>query len=554
MATAVALPPRYYLDNFRRLCHTVEAQYGDLLQPGEMQLLQAFYRLEPGAQCLYLRLASRVGPWFRLSRLSYPEIGHLEGPLAALLDAGFVQRAQALGADEAGSLYTRAELRQRFPDLLPAGRDKAADVAALAAWVADASEQDAHSLLAACAGDDVIIAPLHRDWLALLQLLFFGNRRQSLTEFILSDLGIARYPPYALDRAHRLFATRDEVDDYLACAALADAYAELREAGDQDGLLALARSLVGQAVQHPATEGRWWRLFNRVARQLERLDERELALTLYRRAQLPPARERQARVLEAEGQWPAVAALCEAMLAAPWSEEEREAAERILPRARRQLGQAPAPRRRDHFARLDLLLPPGEQGVERAAAQALGAQWQAVHYVENGLINGLFGLAFWEQIFSPLRGAFHNPFQSAPADMFDGDFYPRRRAAIDARLAALAAGDVPTLLLQSFDANHGLQCRWLNWRLLSRPLLEQALAAIPAAHLLALWRRQLFDPQAYRRGFPDLIAFGCEPGDYCMIEVKGPGDALQDSQKRWLRIFAAEGIPAAVAWVQWRDD
>jgi hypothetical protein len=63
----------------------------------------------------------------------------------------------------------------------------------------------------------------------------------------------------------------------------------------------------------------------------------------------------------------------------------------------------------------------------------------------------------------------------------------------------------------------------------------------------------LFDPGENRRGFPDLVALGDTPGDYCLIEVKGPGDALQDSQKRWLRFFEKEGIPAAVAWVSWEE-
>jgi hypothetical protein len=64
----------------------------------------------------------------------------------------------------------------------------------------------------------------------------------------------------------------------------------------------------------------------------------------------------------------------------------------------------------------------------------------------------------------------------------------------------------------------------------------------------------LFDPGENRRGFPDLLALGSEPGDYCLIEVKGPGDQLQHSQRRWLRFFAAQGIPAQVARVSWCDD
>ena len=52
----------------------------------------------------------------------------------------------------------------------------------------------------------------------------------------------------------------------------------------------------------------------------------------------------------------------------------------------------------------------------------------AVYYVENTLMNALFGLAFWEQIFEPVPGVFHNPFQSAPADMYDSAFRAARRA------------------------------------------------------------------------------------------------------------------------------
>ena len=51
-----------------------------------------------------------------------------------------------------------------------------------------------------------------------------------------------------------------------------------------------------------------------------------------------------------------------------------------------------------------------------------------------------------------------------------------------------------------------------------------------------------------------LLALGDAPGQYCLIEVKSPGDTLQDNQKRWLRYFADQGIPARVARVDWADD
>jgi hypothetical protein len=36
-----------------------------------------------------------------------------------------------------------------------------------------------------------------------------------------------------------------------------------------------------------------------------------------------------------------------------------------------------------------------------------------------------------------------------------------------------------------------------------------------------------------------------------MIEVKGPGDRLQDNQLRWLDFCAEHGMPVQVCYVQW---
>ena len=81
---AIELPPRYYLDNFHCLCDTVQERYADLLTEAELALLENFRRLATPARCLYVRLISRVGPWFRTDRLHYPEIGDLSWAVRAL--------------------------------------------------------------------------------------------------------------------------------------------------------------------------------------------------------------------------------------------------------------------------------------------------------------------------------------------------------------------------------------------------------------------------------------------------------------------------------------
>jgi len=546
------LPPHYYRDNFLRICDTVESRYGDLLAAAERELLDTYRALEFEAQCLYVRLVSRVGPWFRESRLNYPELSDPGAALDGLLEAGLALQAQELEAQELGGLFTRPELQAAFGGLvaLPGRADKAALVEAIGSL-----ELAPGQLLAVAAPLEParIVAPLGVGEVELLQLLFFGNRRQSLTEFVLSDLGIARYWPYQLDREQRLFPDRAALEEYLACAGWSDAWWEARESGEAAVLVAVADGMLANPVRYRSSERRWHRLCNEVARDLERLGEADRALALYRRSGRHPARERSARVLEGRADWAGSAALCDEILAGPWCEEEEEAALRILARVRRRLGGSPPPRRRDRFETMELALPKGAGPVELQVAAALADRWRQVHYVENQLMNALFGLAFWEQVFAPVPGAFHNPYQSAPADMYE-DFRGPRRGLLEQRLARLRQVDLRAELLAAFDRYRGYQCRWVDWRHVGRALVDEALAVIPAAHLLPVWERMLFDTRENRRGFPDLLALGDSAGDYCLIEVKAPGDALQESQKRWLRFFGRRDIPAAVVRVEWRDD
>lgn len=546
------LAPHYYRDNFSKLCATVRRRYGDLLSERELQFLDTFDALSSNAQCLYVRLVSRVGPWFREARLHYREIGPVDAPLDELLQAGLLATAQRLEVEELGRLYTRPELAAIFPDSMPS--KQAPKQSQLEAVAALALPDAALMGLLAEFEPGRIVAPLHLEVIGVLQLLFFGNRYQSLTDFVLDDLGVVTYYPYALDRSARKFATRAALDEYLALCELTDAYRELVDAGMTAELPPLAGQVAGIAVAHDSSASRHARLCNGLARELERLGELDLALALYADSGRHPARERTARVLERRGDWAGARAQCEAILADPQCEEEHDAAARILPRMLRKLGERPPPRPRDNFARIDLAVTQGQDRVELLAARALANDWQEVHYVENALINTLFGLAFWQQIFEPVPGAFHHAYQGAPADMYEAGFRARRQESLAARMAEIESGDLGALLTQAFDDYFPCQCRWVDWRYITREIVARAAQCIPKQHLLAIWRRQLFDPAGNRRGFPDLVAFGAGTGDYALIEVKGPGDALHDGQKRWLRFFAAQGIPASVAWVEWRDD
>jgi len=180
-----------------------------------------------------------------------------------------------------------------------------------------------------------------------------------------------------------------------------------------------------------------------------------------------------------------------------------------------------------------------------------------VAYVENTLINGLFGLLCWPALFEPLPGAFFHPFHTGPVDLYREDFVERRQAQFDDCLGTLASDNYKTRIRDTWQEKQGIASPFVIWPILSEELLEMALTCIPAQHLERMFRRLLGNLREYRSGFPDLIRFRPDHNDpnrrYEMIEVKGPGDRLQDHQTRWLEFCVDHGIPVSVCYVRWTD-
>jgi len=152
-----------------------------------------------------------------------------------------------------------------------------------------------------------------------------------------------------------------------------------------------------------------------------------------------------------------------------------------------------------------------------------------------------------------LPGAFFHPFQTGPADLHSADFYPQRSAQFQACLAQLESGQYKQTMRENFVRKAGIESPFVYWQVLTEALLEQALTCLPAAHLAKWFARILADIPANRSGFPDLIEFWPEQQRYRMIEVKGPGDRLQDNQIRLLDYCIEHGMPVAVCHVAWLE-
>lgn len=537
----VELAPDYYLHNFHQLLDTVEQRYPDLLSEAELQWIATFRDLPAAGQMLYVRLLSRKGEFFRLAKLNYPEIGDLTLAVTHLAEQGLVEQNQPeWPAEHLAPLFTKPELLRLFPALAPFKQERKPQLLTVLAAHAPGPDDFQADIIRIC----------HQQHLDTCLLLFFGNRHQDLSQFVLTDLGLHQFESYPIDRDSRLFSEREQIEQWLALTDLSDQYWQAKARNDLDPIQALAPQLP-EAFPWPPLERKRQKLINLIARDLERLGQVEAALTLFRQSELPPSRERQARLLDKLGEPHNALLLVQQMRQSPHNEEEADVASRLEKKLCRQLNQPYSAVTEPAIAENHLQLPQQGLRVELAVAEHYTAQGWTVFYSENSLLCGLFGLAFWDIIFAPIPGAFLNPYQRSPRDMFQPDFYRQREAQIRQRLQAIEHGRWQSWQ-QVYDEKYGLSNDWVSWSLLSPELLALSTTSFPGPLLARLFERILFDPRHNRAGQPDLILF--KSGSYRWVEVKGPGDKLQHNQIRWLRAFAELAVPVSVDYVHWNTE
>ena len=538
----------YYLDNFQRVLDWIAQRYADLLDDEEQTFVATFPTLPQAARALFVRMVMRKGTLFRASKLNYAEIGCPRAAAGALLPTGWIEADPAMALDELFDLLLKPELAAAFA--MPAALRNARKGDQLDALRADHPDDKAFSdWHPTCA--DVVWRLRVQALCDRLRLVFFGNLSQDWTEFVLSDLGVFRYEQVEFSPASRGFRSRADIDRYLQLHDCKARYYADEPAAD------ILADLPREDFDNPWLGSRRDKLLFQLGQQIEKAKDWDGAHAVYAGCAYPGARGRAIRVLEKAERFGDAYALFEAADAAPESEAERQHLLRLGPRLAKKLGHARITTRRPKPAdRLDLALPLPAASDWRVEGVVLGHLWRdeaPVYYVENALANTLFGLLCWPAIFAAIPGAFFHPFHRRPTDLYSADFHSRRKAEFDACLARLDDGSHRAAILDVHERKAGLQAPFVAWDWLGRDVIELALDCIPAAHLKLWCLRILADMKDNRTGFPDLIQFWPGEKRYNMIEVKGPGDRLQDNQLRWIEYCAAHAMPITVCYLQWEQ-
>ena len=556
MPVAPDLPEKYYLDNFHFVLDHVVQLYADIISENERIFYEDFMGLSESAQCLYVRLLSRRGDWFRRDKLAYAEIPDITAAAVELQSQRFLEiyDLQSGGLpqeDDWLNLFTRQELATAIQtstgQKVPASLRKQELLTRF--------EENSEKLVAGLPDTEIYCVYGEKE-LDTFRLLFFGNLYQDFTEFVLRDLGIYRYESYDLNAASRWCHQRSDLEAHRLYYALREEAGDLKDHSTEI-LCRIADSL--PASDESTLRRRRDRFLVEIGRQVERLGYSDEALTIYERSMRHPARERRLRILVAQGQQEEADELAFAMARAPVNEEEHQFLLSFVPRKMKhnqKLCQRLA--ERVSSPEEDVITMPAETrlslGVERAVASAFESEYPGdrLVYCENLLIPGMFGLIFWSAIYAEIPGAFFHPFQIRPSDLYEADFVTLRQKEFDVCWLALESSE--GLLAQALDTyqeKQGIANPFVHWGGLTEDLIRLSVERIPVSVWQGVFRFLLKDLRQHKAGLPDLIRFPANEG-FELLEVKGPGDTLQKNQKVWFSEFERLGIAARVVRV--RDD
>lgn len=502
--------PFYYLVNFQLMLDTLLQRDGDLLTVEETAFVVVFSQLPLLSRAMLVRMAMRKGDLFRSSRLVYAEIADREAAMAPLVLLKWVDDKPRLTLEELFRLLTKTEITRSLKlGLKSTEFTKTALFEELKVHYPEPRRLDQWG----SAADQVY--RLQVDGLCVrLRLMFFGNFRQDLREFVLADLGIFKYETVDL-RESRPFRTRAQVDAFHQLYRCR----ELLYAGADPAAVAAALPHSGGDCEW--LEDRREKLRFQIGREYERAGAVTEAALMYERCSYPEASRRGRRL--------------------------KDRVDGIA-----KYGSRGARMRVPEFS---LVLKEPVQGycVERSVLDhlALAEPLSQVRYVENGLINSLFGLLCWPAIFAPIPGAFFHRFHQGPADLSSARFLERRQQQFALCLAELRCGAYKETVRRRWAEKTGIASPFVTWGLIDESLLEMALACFPAAHLVHWFEWIMRDVRANRSGFADLVQFWPDACRYRLIEVKGPRDRLQENQRRWMEFCLTAGMPVQVCWVKW---
>ena len=520
-------PPNYYAENLSSVISRVMSLYGDLLDERASSFGDDALALSTDASRLFARLCTRKGLLFRVDSLHYQEITNLRRAISELGNVSFLRSNPEAEIEDVLRLYSRDQLQNVFPTVSKSG-SRIEYIERLR------DETSTKVIFSKLTKNYPYVSFDVRDQVDIFSLLFFGNVYEDLSTFVLRDLGLRRYESYEISANTRLFDTKESLNRYLTLLEQSATYEEERIDASVEQMQQMASSLE-ETIDLRASDRLRSHILNRVGRDLERRNEFESAVSVYKHSSVHPARERIVRCYKRLGCEVSVEQSLREIKEQPWTTEEREFADTFGTRFN-ESDLCPV-------KKIELSEKDPTTSIENHAIDWLRSSGSSAWHVENALPTSLFALTYWDWIFAPVSGAFVNEFQTAPLDFHWPDFFEKRSEMCDDPM------DRPELLakhiLEIAQRKRGLSCVGMAWHVFSDEFLIGILDAMSEINLFKLLIIMKKDLRQMSSGFPDLTVIRSD-NSIEFVEVKGPGDRLQLNQRIWIRYLVEHHVPVSI--------
>lgn len=536
----------YYLDNFLRLIDFVTDRYNDLLTEEEVFFATQFKKMSVDAQRLYVRLIMRKGPYFRKDKIQYSEI-NIENAIQDLVDNKYFVLNPREEPSLALQTFVKNDLLTIFQELLDVKSSISKDYL-LFEIIETLDEEDIWKSLEACTD---LIVPIHQEYIRLYKLLFFGNLRQGMEEFIFEDLGLMKFESYEIRMQDRFFDDREVVDAFFILSDLQYALWEMKSVGNVEDVISLGVALTN--YEFPVKfEQKKEKLFLSIGSYLEKNKMLDEALVFFAQSSINPSKERMVRILDKQEKWNDSFELCSFLLDAD-NYYEREFAEFYIEKLKKKLGKEYKKNSRKKYIEqvVELENIPNER-VEDAVLKHYHNRGRIGFYSESKIWSALTGIILWDIIFKARPNVFFNPFQRGPDDLFSARFYLENKDDIDVLFEALFYDENwQKVLLEKYKEKYLIANHLVDWKRVTLEVFSQVISHVSIDDIIHIAKRLITNPAEFRSGLPDLLLIDPAKNSYALVEVKGPGDQLQTNQRRWLNFFEENKIPYFVQKVKW---
>ncbi|MEO9804382.1 MAG: VRR-NUC domain-containing protein [Reichenbachiella sp.] len=543
----IVLPEKYYLDNFKYVLNFVIGKYEGLLSPSEINFVKNFLSLSEDAQCLYVRISNRKGQFFRKEKLSYAEISDLDLALRELKSFDFVVKKEGLEIDECYQLlavYNKPEI-VRLINPLEYEVDKSLKKDELILSLLETV--DSIDLLETFYNESIITQAVKEE-LNMVKLFFFGHNHGDMSDFVIRDIGHARFMEIDESQLGTSFESREEAEAVMQLSQLNKEYYLLEETLSPLSIYDWFSQIeIGYFLSLDKAKSRAEKLLYKVGYHLERNKHYDEALEVYHLSSSSPLRERRIRIYNKQKEFKKSLELAHHILDSPNDNKEYYIAQDVINKLDKKLKTTTIRQKEG------MVIPVKHSYLHQVEDGAL-AYFESLgfrgYHSENSICRNVFGLFFWDEIFDPKHNSLHQPLQRSPSDIYEKDFYKKRKEAIKQKLELTKnKNQLVNVLKKSVQSFTNISNPFVHW---DDDMIEgmwKFLSYVKLKQIKSLLAEMAIDPKNRSTGFPDLFVW--KEKEYSFYEVKSPNDHLSEKQLFWLERFDEWGIHAEIALVSW---